>query len=239
MSEYTDSYRDLLIKQYWDKPNARAEVALIAGQFESVKNILAQFVDEFDIDKATGARLDIIGKIVGINRVIPLLIPKIYFGFDENTNARGFGDKFVLLADTAPFSDKFEPTRTDLELSDVDYRFFIKAKIAKNTGSAYIVSDVKSSIQNVVSALFGGEAYVIDRKNMKLALYVAHAYDATRLTAIVALGLLPKPMGVGYEIVQSTIGETFGFSDNADAVGFSDKFDPSQLGGKFANKVII
>lgn len=239
MTDFTNAYRDLLIKQYWDKPNARAEIELVAGKFEAAKNILAQFIDEFDIDNATGHRLDIIGKIVGISRNVPLIIPKIYFGFDENANSRGFGDKFLALEDRAPFKDKFESGYTDLELNDNDYQFFIKAKIAKNGGSAFVVSNERVSIQSVISTLFQGEAYVIDRKNMKLALYVSHAYDVLRLTAIAQLGLLPKPQGVGYEIVQSTIDETFGFSDNPNALGFGDKFDPANVGGVFANKVII
>jgi hypothetical protein len=240
MSEFTDAYRDLLIKQYWDKPKARAEIELQAGTWEPVRDILRQFGDEFDLDNATGHRLDIIGKIVGISRIVPLVVPKVAFGFDGYVNARGFDDKFTILSDKAPFRDKFERPYTDLELSDNDYRFFIGAKIALNTGSGYMVSNGESSIQDVVQSLFGGLAYVIDKKDMTLVLYVSPIYDLTRLTAIIQLVLLPKPQGVRYAyVIQAAPGETFGFSDNAGALGFADKFDAGQVGGRFAEKVIL
>ena len=205
-----------------------------------MRDILRQFGDEFDLDLATGHRLDIIGKIVGISRVVRSVIPKIAFGFSENANARGFDDKFTVLSDRSPFQDKFERAYTDLELSDNDYRFFIRAKVAVNTGSGYMVSDTELSIQAAVSALFERQAYVVDRKDMTLVLYVSPGYDLIRLAAIVNLDLLPKPQGVRYSmIVQADIGDTFGFSDNVDALGFADKFDTAQIGGRFAEKVAI
>lgn len=240
MTDFTDAYRDLLIKQYWDQPRARAEIELKAGTLEPIRDTLLQFGEEFDLDNATGHRLDIIGEIVGISRIVPLVIPKIAFGFDGYANARGFDDKFLTLSDRAPFRDKFERAYTDLQLSDNDYRFFIRAKVALNSGSGYMVSDDKASIQDVIVALFDGAAYVIDKKDMTLVLYVSPTYDLVRLTAILQLGLLPKPQGVRYDlIIQAAPGETFGFADNSGALGFADKFDPAQVGGRFAEKVAI
>ena len=240
MSEFTDTYRDLLIKQYWQQPRARAEIEMLSGTWESVRDILERFGREFDLDQATGHRLDIIGKIVGVSRIVPLVIPKIAFGFDEYENARGFDDKFTPLVDRAPFRDKFEPAYTDLQLNDNDYRFFIRAKIALNTGSGYMVSDERVSIQSVINTLFDGRAYVLDKKDMTLTLYVSPSYDLVRLGAVLQLALLPKPQGVRYAIIiQAGPGETFGFSDNPDALGFADKFDPAQVGGRFANKVLF
>ena len=241
MTDYTDSYVDLLIKQYWEQPKARGEIELQAASWEKIRDILDQFVEEFDVDLATGDRLDIIGKIVGVSRVVPLVIPKVYFGFDDNTNARGFDDKFSAVEFTAPFRDKFERSYTDLELSDNDYRFFIKAKIALNNGSGYMVSDVEVSIQSIINTLFDGEAYVVDKKTMNLVLYVSPSVDLVRLDAILKLGLLPKPQGVGYSVVvQTAVGETFGFADNPDSLGFANRFDlNNEPGGRFAEKVLI
>jgi hypothetical protein len=69
VTDFTDAYRDLLIKQYWDKPRARAEIELQAATWEPIRDILAQFGPEFDVDTGTGDRLDILGRIVGIRRV--------------------------------------------------------------------------------------------------------------------------------------------------------------------------
>jgi hypothetical protein len=199
------------------------------------------FSEEFDLDNATGDRLDIVGRIVGINRIVPFVVAKIAFGFSENPNARGFEDKFSPLADRAPFQDKFERTYTTLQFDDLAYRFFIRAKISRNTGSPYLVDDIGLSIQEAVNALFQGGAYVIDQKDMTLILYVSPLFNFERLLAIIRLNLLPKPQGVRYKIItQAGPGETFGFADNVNSLPFADKFDmANQPGGRFANKVIF
>lgn len=239
MSEFTDAYVNLLIKQYWEQPNARAEIAAQASTWQTIRDMLASFGDAFDIDQATGHRLDIIGKIVGISRINPFVLPKVAFGFAENINAGRFDDKFESILGAAPFLNKFEPTRTTLELNDNDYRFFIKAKVAINAASGFMLSDERISIQTAIGAVFGDRAYAIDNQDMTLTLYVAPDFDSTRLTAIRRLGLLPKPQGVRYDIIiQAAPGETFGFNDNPNALGFADKFDAAQTGGRFALKVI-
>lgn len=238
---FESEYANLLIKQYWEKPKAYAEIEMKASGYRRVFEWLRSFIDEFDLDKATGERLDIIGRIVGLSRRVPFVLDKVAFGFDENDNARGFDDKFTgPLVNTAPFLSKFERPYTTLQLDDNDYRFFLKAKVAKNAASAYMVSDAKVSIQDVISTVFNGAAYVIDQKDMSLTLYVSPVYDLERLRAVRRMGLLPKPQGVRYDIiVQAAPGETFGFSDNPNALGFANKFDlASEPGGRFALKVI-
>jgi len=113
---FESDYVNLLIKQYWEKPKANAEIRMKAGTWRKTFEWIDSFGDEFDLDIATGDRLDITGRIVGISRLIPLSIPKIAFGFAENPNSRGFDDKFFPLNDRAPFQDKFESASTDLVL---------------------------------------------------------------------------------------------------------------------------
>lgn len=239
MSEFTDAYARLLIKQYYAQPNASAEIAAMVSNMETIRDGYAAFGDAFDLDQAIGAQLDILGAIVGIARSIPFVIDKLAFGFSDNPNARGFGDRFVEVADVAPFQDKFEPTRTALELTDADYQYFIRARIAVNIGGPYMVSDDRTSLQEVIQVLFDGLAYVIDKQDMSLALYVSPSFDTVRLQALQQLGLLPKPQGVRYSsIVQSVVGESFGFSENPDALGFGDRFDSGVVGGALATKVI-
>jgi hypothetical protein len=238
---FESEYVNLLIKQYWEKPKAAAEIGMMAGTWRKTFEWIDSFSDEFDLDNATGDRLDIIGRIVGIKRIVPFVVPKIAFGFDENVSARGFDDKFSPLADRAPFQDKFERAYTSLQLDDIAYRFFIRARIAKNVGGPYLVDDQGLSIQSAISALFDGLAYVLDKKDMTLNLYVSPQYNLDNLRATLRLALLPKPQGVRYAvIVQAGPGETFGFADNVNALPFADKFDlTNQPGGRLANKVVI
>lgn len=232
----SDEYERLIIKQYWTQPNARAEIKLKSDGWEATAAWLRSFIDEFDVDLATGDRLDIIGRIVGINRLVPDVLPKIAFGFSENPNARGFDDRFFDGVESAPFLDRFERPYTPQQLGDADYRFFIKARIAVNNTSAFMVSDERISVSDVIARAFGGEAYVIDKYDMRLVLYINPLFDLTRLRLIQRLGLLPKPQGVRYAwFVQAAPGVTFGFADNPDALPFADKFTGG--GGLLANKV--
>jgi hypothetical protein len=199
MSDFTDAYRDLLIKQYWDQPNARAEIELQASTWEAIRDVYNDFYTAFDLDTASGVQLEVLGAIVGLPRNRP--------EFDD----------------------------------DDEYRFFIRVKIAKNSGSAFIIgNENRNSLQDVIQFAFSSDATVIDRYNMALRLMIGPSVDLVRLGLLFELNLLPKPQGVRYGIIiRSTAGETFGFSDNPDAKGFASKFDPAYSGGVFARKVFL
>lgn len=68
MSAFTQAYVGLLIQQYFEQPHAAAEISAQATTWEKVRDILAAFRTEFDLDIATGDRLDKIGKLVGLPR---------------------------------------------------------------------------------------------------------------------------------------------------------------------------
>jgi len=195
---FESDYVNLLIKQYWEKPKANAEIEFKAGVWRKTFEWIDSFSEEFDLDIATGDRLDITGRIVGISRSIPYSIPKIAFGFDENPNSRGFDDLFSPLDDRAPFQDLFESESTELVLDDNAYRQFIRAKIAKNTFGPYLSGNDFLSIQDAVINIFGGLAYVTDNYDMTLTLHVSAVFNSTTLEALLRLSLIPKPQGVRY-----------------------------------------
>jgi len=195
---FESDYVNLLIKQYWEKPKAAAEIEMMAGTWRKTFEWIDSFSDEFDLNNATGDRLDIIGRIVGIGRNIPYSIPKIAFGFDENPNSRGFDDLFSPLDDRAPFQDLFESASTELVLDDNAYRQFIRAKIAKNTFGPYLSGNDFLSIQDAVINIFGGLAYVTDNYDMTLTLHVSAVFNSATLEALLRLSLIPKPQGVRY-----------------------------------------
>jgi len=199
MSEFTDGYVDLLIKQYWDKPNARAEIAAQSATWETVRDVIADFGNVFDLDKATGDQLNIIGKIVGLPR------DRVEFDLDE------------------------------------DYLFYLRIKIAKNSGSAYIVSDDRTSIQDVIQFAFNGLAYVIDNKTMAMTLYLLPGIDPVKVSFAVQLDLLPKPQGVRYIIIEAAPGVNFGFDTNISALGFGRKniSGVTEGGGLLAREVFV
>lgn len=236
---FVDEISNLLIKQYWEKPKAKSEIEMLAASWDKIRAFLAALDPAFDLDMSIAPQLDVLGRIVGISRSVPDVVPKVYFGFSINAMNEGFSDKFNQLRVGGPFFDKFSNPFTDLQLGDSDYRFFIRVKAALNRASGYVSSDKYVGIQDVILAAFDGRAYVIDNLDMTLTLYVSPSVSLDRLRLIQVLGLLPKPQGVRYKVViQAEPGETFGFSNNPLSRGFSDKFDSSRQGGYLARKVI-
>lgn len=239
MERFLEYYLKLIIIQYYNKPKARGEVSLSLSHYSNVYELIQLFYEAFDLDKAVGVQLDIIGKIEGIPRSIPFIIPKKAFGFNDNPNSGTFGDKFNDDIIAYPFADKFTPNYTDYQMDDTTYRKFIKIKISKNTAGACLSSGDKIGIQEAVINAFDGGAYVVDNYDMSLTLYVTQAYVAL-MRYVLALDLLPRPQGVRYKyVIMNNVGNTFGFSDNPNSKGFADKFNTSITGGKFAEKINI
>ena len=238
MTTFVDEYLKLIIKQYYSKDKARAEITMKVSEYEKLYNIISRFPDEFDVDVAYGHRLDLIGKIVGVGRIVKSVVDKIGFGFGGNDNARGFADKNNPLDTSAPFIEKFTPEYTDLQIDDFTYRQIIKAKIAVNNTTAYMVSDDRISVQQVIQTAFNNSAWVTDNYDMSLDLYVTPQVELQTLRLINELRLLPKPQGVRYnQIVRAERTETFGFDDNQYSVGFGEK--GGNIDGYFAEKVIL
>jgi len=230
MDDFIQAYLNLLIYQYRGKPKASAEISTIVKEFGSIFELYNSFETEFNLDTARGKQLDIIGRIVGLSRTVPLAVPKKYFGFEDDSTAYPFSDLFESVV-TYPFKELDEQEYTDLQLNDEDYRQFLKAKISKNFAESDIIS-----INTIVMFLFDDLAEVVDNQNMTLDLYIDATIDVDQVRTIKQLDLLPKPQGVRYNnvIYKYYNQETFGFSDDADALGFSDLFDTNIKGGRFA-----
>ena len=236
---FIDEYTNLLIKQYYEKPKAKAEVEAYASIFSDVYDFFNAFLPEFDIDEATGNRLDIIGGWVGISRIVPNILPKIYFGFSNNPNARGFGSINDLSRVGGPFKSIHESSRTNLQLSDVDYRFFILVKIARNSCRAVMKNDTFTSLQDVIQLIFPEGAYVVDTLNMGLNLYLYGDVVLQKLEILISLDLLPRPQAVRYNIINLPKLPAFGFSNNVKSAGFGSLNNPARVGGYFARIVDI
>jgi len=223
MGIFTDNYKKLLIIQYSNKPKAQSTIESILKQTEKVYELANSFNKALDLDFAGGKQLDILGKIVGLNRKIPFAVPKKYFGFSDYDYSYPFGEKFENVV-AYPFRNKFEPPYTALELNDINYRFLLRAKISKNYAKATMIDDKKLSIQDIAGYLFNGKAFVIDNFDMSMSLYADNTYDFNNIRLMIQLQLLPKPQAVKIrELVAYDTRGTFGFKDNPNSKGFGDK----------------
>lgn len=237
MSDFLNQYLLYLIKQYYEKPKANAEAQLLISAWETYADFIANFGNNFDIDNAEGEVLDLIGRILDLSRQVNDVIPAYFFGFSENPLSKGFSSLNDPLREGGAFFRLTSKTYTDYQLTDIQYRKFLKVKAAKNICSPYLASDEKISLQQVVFDAFDGRAYVVDGKDQTLRLYVSPSIDDDELRLLINLDILPRPITFRYIIYgNAEPGVTFGFSNNPGSKSFGSLNNPSRQenGGVFA-----
>lgn len=212
LREVCDYYTDLLIFVYRSKPKARANIGIYVKQ--ALGDMMAKQLETcFNVDTAIGPQLDIIGKYVGISRNIGDPAPVDYFGFvsyegadPQNTN--GFTDYTSNINQGPLFYSYTDLGAQATDLSDLQYAFMIKLKIALNNSDASLYD-----IQNRLKSFFNGVITVTDNKDMTLTYNIG---NAAPVTATVLLPYLPRPTGVGINT------ELFGFRVLADGTTLRD-----------------
>jgi len=68
-SDHVASGIDLLIEQYRGRPRIEGLIAAMLGESQSVEDAFAELAIEGNVDTAAGAQLDILGRIVGQERL--------------------------------------------------------------------------------------------------------------------------------------------------------------------------
>lgn len=201
---------DFLIWQYRGKPKARQTVGLLLSETKQAFESVIRLSATLDVDQATGYALDLVGKHVGINRIMKSFIPKEYFGWLGVEGALGFN--------TGIFYRYGDSLQDSSKLTDDDYRFFIKARIIKNYQSPD-VANITASIRN----LMGQQAFVIDNYDMTMNVVVPASYlTPFRLYAIKTLDILTRPVGVNYKYLVITDERPFGWAADPFSFGFND-----------------
>jgi hypothetical protein len=118
--------------------------AIISTVTQALESYQAQYIAIFDtllnIDSSTGKQLDLIGGIIGQDRVLANFVSTPYFGFEDAPLAQSFGTvsnpsvggKYRSITNTT--------TGSNQALSDVEYRRILKARILKNNSDGTLNS---------------------------------------------------------------------------------------------------
>ena len=200
---------NFIIWQYRTKPKALGTIRAIYKETDLTFQNTIQIADILNIDTATGYALDLVGRHIGVSRVLPTAIAKEYFGWVEDDRSLSFGiGEFYRYGDSLSSS---------VVLNDSDYRFFIRARITKNYQTGTIENIVKS-IQFVV----GNHSNVIDIQNMTMNI-IGNSDQRTSLTlyAISKMDILARPVGVMYKNTVLVSNKPFGFAHDNDSYGFN------------------
>ena len=137
--DHKELVEDSIATQYREAYFLKGHIkALLEGTVD-LEQVFQDIIVLLDIDTATGAQLDLIGRIVGQPRSIAIL-DGVFFTFDPlgditQPENYGFGDSPDPAEEPETggiFRSEGESAEGSLELPDALYRIFIKAKILNN-----------------------------------------------------------------------------------------------------------
>lgn len=124
--DYVAMSKSRYTSQFDEDPVFDAIVQTIIEYKMKVQQTYIDFADSIlDIEKSTGRNLDLIGRIVGQDRVLVDYFTKPYFGFEGNPKAEPY--------DVGLWYSMFGTTGGDSRtLTDDEFRRVIKARIIRN-----------------------------------------------------------------------------------------------------------
>lgn len=218
-------YSDLLIWQYKDKPKALATVKGLCKIADETRAGFFQLMEVLDINTAVGMSLDFIGLHVGLSRYLPNLSPLKLFGMTKSGvgPAGGFGKNQKL---GSRFWRSGTALTTSARLEDPEYRFLLKAVIAKYNNDGTILE-----LQEAFEALVGaGEGTVHDQQDMSITLNVYRQLTSFEKYVLLELDMLPRPPAVKISRVVQMSDKSFGFVGSKNVAPMGE--------GKFARVIL-
>lgn len=211
MADVTD-YTSLVTSEH-QKPNFLSTIAALVQPLVDQQNTLTDVPTMFDLDNAVGDQLDVVGAWAGISRYIPNAIPLAYFGFDVTANGQAFGEEGQLSIG-ARFYDEGEPVASSSVLADPEYRFLIRARIARNTTKG-TNDDFLSSLSFLFSTEGSSVPVILDDPGtMSISIAIGRQVTYLEKLLISEIDILPRPAGVRLEARSwFNNGNVFGFQE--------------------------
>lgn len=223
-----------ITEQFKDKPVFQKYLfLLLAGSTEAL-TVVKDLMQLRSLDTAVGEQLDVLGRIVGQDRVLVGADTFKYFGFDGATEASTYGSSYNDAIGGYWYSYG-KPLGGNIQLNDAQYRLFIKAKIKKNTTLSTVedVLEFLSFVFDVRSFVVSGEAgTAIIRVSRRLS-----SFERSLLNYVGEDGtyFVPRPLGVKLEIEEPLSDGTLGFLGTPFALGMVSLYTVNPTGGVFGS----
>lgn len=172
--------------QYADKPKAVAWYGITPTMLEQLNEAAEAVRTSYNIDIATGQLLDVIGRIVVIDRGYE---SQVFFNPDTQFGAGN-------VAQFGGVGAQFESTGTTIsdQVSDAIFRTLIRAKIVKNNSYATL-DDVAAGLSFITGS---SPVKVIDNEDMTFSVsFYSQLDDITRFV-LNTFDIVPRPQGVRF-----------------------------------------
>ena len=216
-----------LATQFRESPNLIAYIKALLSEANPLELVLQEVISSRYLDDAIGAQLDTLGAIVGQSRELVDATIVFYFGFDPDPSAQTFGS----VSDPSVggrFRAIDESITGNRELTDDEYRVFIKARIIKNS----IIPTLQSTV-DFFKFLFSVDQVIIVDGNMYYIIQIGRTLTENEKAFLKNTDLVPKVAGVGVSYQQYDPSSAFGFKGIPNSLGFGSVSNPL-IGGKFS-----
>lgn len=184
--DYRGLYLNRIYAQYQTKPKAVQWYEIIRNLSDSISGSALSVRNSYDIDRARGELLNVVGRIVVAGRNFTAQ-PDLFPGLFDLTDGAEFGDDDAMFSELSVAQDGVMP--------DYLYRLVIKSKIAKNNGGA-----TTESILDAVSFILPKATNLRLVDNDDGEFYIEYKGQMTNLEkwALTNNDLVPKPLGITF-----------------------------------------
>ena len=225
---------DRITEQFRDKPVFQKYLSLLLSGSTEALAVVKDLMQMRSLDTAVGEQLDVLGRIVGQDRVLVGADTFKYFGFDGAIAASTYGSSFNDAIGGYWYSYG-KPEGGNIKLNDAQYRLFIKAKIKKNTSVATV-----EDVLDFLSFVFDLRSFVVYSEAGAAIIRVSRRLSAFERSLVNYVGedggyFIPRPLGVKLEIQEPESGGTLGFLGTPFALGMVSLYTVNPTGGVFGS----
>jgi len=233
---HLENAREVVTEQFKNKPVFDKCLQLILSGLTECQSVIKDLIQKRSIDEASGAQLDVIGRIVGQPRELISLDVYKYFAFLGYPNGATFGDKNDPSIGGV-FYSKGSPTGGNYTLDDLTYRLFIKSKIIKNR-----TASTPEELIKFVQFIFGQDTpvYLVEGEASCRVFFGRNLSQIeVNLLSYISFDLgypsrlIPKTLGVGMEFATFNARAFFAYQGVPNAKGYGSISDTTGWGVDF------
>lgn len=220
-----------LATQFRESVRLISYIKALLVEANNLEEVFCDLLEKRWIDTAEGVNLDIIGSIVGQSREFIDAEIFDYFGFFDNPQAQSLGS----INDTS-LGGRFrlvdEITTGIRQLTDEEYRLFIKARIVRNSTT--------SSPEEIISQIryiFDSPLVLFVDGNTRYEVSIGRKLGLNEKSILFDTDIIPKTAGVqATYVTEFDSNNFFGFQGVPNSLGLGSVINPSQ-GGKLGNLI--
>ena len=190
----------LLLSQYENAPNLHHYLKAIVTPLEVIKHDFEQIVRLKDIEKMAGDQLDMVGEVVGLERVIRGASPTGFFGYYEHSQSDILGDESGRPnLDGGVWKSEFDKGGSDFHMSDEFYRRAIRARVIKLHSKCRM-----EDIYQFACLIANSDSFEI-KEDHKVIHVIYHGKFGMAMRSVIAM-MLPemKPTGIAMTLADDT-----------------------------------